>query len=142
MQSKEDQKLKQSINYCVHFYPIRCAENHWKIASGEGCEACDCDPVGSTNTSCILYDGQCDCKDGFGGRRCDQCVENHWGDPRVQCYPCDCNPQGSQSFQCNPKTGECECLEGTEGSGHIIVGGHDMITFMEVNDFFTGARDD
>ena len=23
-----------------------CAENHWKIASGEGCEFCDCDPVG------------------------------------------------------------------------------------------------
>ena len=27
-------------------YCSECKENHWKIASGEGCEACDCDPVG------------------------------------------------------------------------------------------------
>ena len=93
--------------------PFRCKENHWKIASGEGCEACDCDPVGSTSESCNLYDGQCDCKDGFGGRKCDQCEENYWGDPREQCFPCDCNPQGSQSFQCDWKTGACVCLEGT-----------------------------
>ena len=25
----------------------RCASNHWKIASGKGCERCDCDPMGS-----------------------------------------------------------------------------------------------
>lgn len=29
-----------------------CAENHWKIASGQGCEACDCDPVGTNKTQC------------------------------------------------------------------------------------------
>ena len=27
-------------------YCDECKENHWKIASGEGCEACACDPVG------------------------------------------------------------------------------------------------
>lgn len=30
----------------------RCKENHWKIASGEGCEPCDCDPVGSYSEQC------------------------------------------------------------------------------------------
>ena len=30
----------------------RCATNHWKIASGEGCEHCDCDPVGSLSEQC------------------------------------------------------------------------------------------
>jgi laminin beta 1 len=30
----------------------QCAENHWKIASGTGCEACDCDPYGSLNPQC------------------------------------------------------------------------------------------
>ena len=24
-----------------------CEANHWKIASGKGCERCDCDPMGS-----------------------------------------------------------------------------------------------
>lgn len=29
-----------------------CVENHWKIASGEGCETCDCDPVGAEREQC------------------------------------------------------------------------------------------
>ena len=75
--------------------------------------------MGSTSEACNLYDGQCTCKDGFGGRQCDQCEENYWGDPREQCYPCDCNPQGSQSFQCDWKTGKCVCLEGTLPGSNI-----------------------
>ena len=96
------------------FY-FRCKENHWKIASGEGCEHCNCDPVGSESESCNEFDGQCKCRPGFGGRRCDQCEENHYGDPTVECFPCDCNPAGSTSYQCNPQTGKCDCLEGEQG---------------------------
>lgn len=29
-----------------------CTENHWKIASGEGCEHCQCDPIGSVSEQC------------------------------------------------------------------------------------------
>lgn len=29
-----------------------CKPNHWKIASGEGCESCNCDPVGSMSEQC------------------------------------------------------------------------------------------
>lgn len=29
-----------------------CIDNHWKIASGEGCERCDCDPIGSESEQC------------------------------------------------------------------------------------------
>lgn len=29
-----------------------CIANHWKIASGEGCEACECDTVGSDSEQC------------------------------------------------------------------------------------------
>lgn len=29
-----------------------CLPNHWKIASGQGCEACDCDPIGSDERQC------------------------------------------------------------------------------------------
>ena len=41
-----------------------CEVDHWKIASGVGCEYCDCDMVGSTSTTCNLYTGQCECKKG------------------------------------------------------------------------------
>ena len=43
-------------------YCSECKENHWKIASGEGCIDCACDPVGSTGEQCDVYTGQCDCK--------------------------------------------------------------------------------
>lgn len=29
-----------------------CVENTWKIASGYGCELCDCDPIGSEYEQC------------------------------------------------------------------------------------------
>lgn len=31
------------------------------------------------------YDGQCDCKSGFGGRACNQCERDFWGDPNINC---------------------------------------------------------
>ena len=30
----------------------RCATNHWRIASGTGCDYCDCDPSGSFSQQC------------------------------------------------------------------------------------------
>ncbi|XP_046682808.1 laminin subunit beta-1 isoform X2 [Homalodisca vitripennis] len=92
-----------------------CKENHWKIASGMGCEACDCDPNGSYSDQCNQYDGQCQCKSGFGGRQCNQCQTNHWGDPNVECKPCECNPEGSATLQCNRDNGSCICLQGIGG---------------------------
>ncbi|KAL0267895.1 UNVERIFIED_CONTAM: hypothetical protein PYX00_010038 [Menopon gallinae] len=94
----------------------RCKENHWKIASGEGCEPCDCDPVGSYSEQCNEFDGQCDCKPGFGSRRCDQCQANHWGDPNVQCHRCECDVIGSATMQCHRNNGSCICLEGMGGN--------------------------
>lgn len=29
-----------------------CAVNHWNLASGQGCQACDCDPEGSLAAQC------------------------------------------------------------------------------------------
>ena len=94
----------------------RCAVDHWKIASGEGCEACNCDPVGSLSTQCNEFDGQCECRDGFGGLRCDQCRANYWGNPSDNsCRPCLCNPYGSATQQCHHATGACVCLPGMGG---------------------------
>nr|XP_018916395.1 PREDICTED: laminin subunit beta-1 [Bemisia tabaci] len=93
----------------------QCEINHWKIASGFGCEPCACDPVGSTEDQCNMFDGQCKCKPGFGGRQCNQCQTNFWGDPNVQCQPCNCNPDGSATMQCHQNNGSCICILGVGG---------------------------
>ncbi|KAH7975672.1 hypothetical protein HPB52_004057 [Rhipicephalus sanguineus] len=93
----------------------RCAPNYWKIASGEGCEACGCDPLGSYDLKCNEFDGQCPCKPGHGGRQCNQCQDNHWGDPRVRCYQCECNVPGAATSQCHRNNGSCVCIPGVAG---------------------------
>ncbi|XP_063890052.1 laminin subunit beta-1-like isoform X5 [Scylla paramamosain] len=101
-----------------------CATSHWKIASGNGCEACACDPIGSYSDQCnehevwqsrSAFDGQCQCRPGFGGRQCNQCETNYYGDPRIECLSCNCNREGSETLQCNHETGRCECREGIGG---------------------------
>uniref|UniRef100_A0A4W6G3G9 Laminin, beta 1b n=1 Tax=Lates calcarifer TaxID=8187 RepID=A0A4W6G3G9_LATCA len=72
----------------------RCAPDTWNIASGTGCQHCDCDPVHSFGSSCDEVTGQCSCKPGFGGRTCRECRELFWGNPEVKCHACDCDPRG------------------------------------------------
>ncbi|XP_057323287.1 laminin subunit beta-1 isoform X1 [Microplitis mediator] len=92
-----------------------CEENHWRIASGQGCDACECDAVGSVSDKCNPFDGTCECRPGFGGRRCNECQANYWGNPNIQCQPCDCDDIGSASPQCNRETGHCVCHKGIGG---------------------------
>uniref|UniRef100_A0A348G671 Laminin subunit beta1 n=1 Tax=Odontomachus monticola TaxID=613454 RepID=A0A348G671_ODOMO len=92
-----------------------CEENHWRIASGEGCDPCECDAVGSISDRCNPYDGTCECRPGFGGRRCNECQTNFWGNPNVECYPCECDVIGSASQQCDRETGVCVCHKGIGG---------------------------
>lgn len=93
----------------------RCEDNHWKIASGVGCENCACDITGAESEQCNPYDGQCKCKPGFGGRQCSECQANHWGDPNVKCHRCDCDHYGSAIQQCDRVTGQCKCIKGIGG---------------------------
>lgn len=93
----------------------RCSPNHWKIASGSGCESCACDPIGSYSEQCNEFDGQCQCREGFGGRQCNQCETNYWGNPQVECISCECDYHGSETQQCDHETGQCKCLEGMGG---------------------------
>ena len=45
---------------------------HYGLIAGVGCESCDCDPIGSLSGECDIEFGQCECKAGVTGRRCDQ----------------------------------------------------------------------
>lgn len=93
----------------------RCAPGFWNLASGEGCEPCNCDPNGSFSSECNQFDGQCQCKTGRGGRTCGDCEDYYWGDPSVQCHPCNCTRVGSLSTQCDRRTGQCTCVPGVAG---------------------------
>lgn len=39
------------------------------------CLTCDCDPDGIASNECDELTGQCNCKQGITGRRCDRCIQ-------------------------------------------------------------------
>ncbi|KAM7397365.1 hypothetical protein PAMP_020343 [Pampus punctatissimus] len=96
--------------HCDH-----CAPDTWNMASGRGCQSCNCDAKHSYETSCNEISGQCSCQPGFGGRTCSQCKELFWGDPEVKCHACDCDARGILKQQCNKANGHCVCVEGVSG---------------------------
>lgn len=67
------------------------------------------------HSRCNPFDGTCECRPGFGGRRCNECQANYWGNPNIQCQPCDCDDIGSSSLQCDRETGHCVCHKGIGG---------------------------
>ncbi|KIH63236.1 laminin EGF-like protein [Ancylostoma duodenale] len=88
--------------------------------TGEHCEvsstihfACECDPVGSDGEACDLHSGQCVCKPGVTGLKCDQCQPNHYGLSVEGCKECQACPAPGQV--CDPITGECVCPPHTVG---------------------------
>ncbi|CAJ0952788.1 unnamed protein product, partial [Mesorhabditis belari] len=102
----------------------QCAENHYNLASGEGCSSCECDSngvmmdhAGNPQLQCHLFDGKCNCKQGRGGRTCSECEDLFWGDPTKAdgCKLCECNAQGSATAQCHRNNGTCICLPGSGG---------------------------
>ncbi|XP_056439932.1 laminin subunit alpha-1 [Gadus chalcogrammus] len=75
------------------------------------CVECDCDPRGSRSAACSPDDahtgvtaGQCDCRRGFTGRRCDRCAFGFRDFP--SCSACECQLAGSTNTDpCSP----CAC---------------------------------
>ena len=82
------------------------------FASGNGCSRCDCgDAVYSDQ--CDETTGQCRCKPGVGGRRCDQCERGYYGYTAEGCRKCECTSDGAVT--CDAVTGKCQCLPGVTG---------------------------
>uniref|UniRef100_A0A182X6E3 LANB2 n=1 Tax=Anopheles quadriannulatus TaxID=34691 RepID=A0A182X6E3_ANOQN len=91
-----------------------CKNGYWNIVSGNGCESCNCDPIGSYNASCDTYSGDCFCKPGVVGKKCDKCAPAYYGFSEDGCHACDCDPSGSKGSQCN-QYGQCPCNDNVEG---------------------------
>ncbi|XP_009953082.1 PREDICTED: laminin subunit beta-4, partial [Leptosomus discolor] len=93
----------------------QCASGYWDLASGKGCQVCDCDPKNSQSNQCNQLTGQCPCKLGYSGRRCNECEENYFGNPQTHCISCECNPEGTSQPKCDKVTGACNCRAGVTG---------------------------
>ncbi|KFW86705.1 Laminin subunit gamma-1, partial [Manacus vitellinus] len=91
----------------------RCRDSFYRRGSDQGCQPCSCNPVGSLSTQCDSY-GQCSCKPGVMGDKCDRCQPGFHSLSEAGCRPCSCNPSGSTG-ECNVETGRCACKDNVEG---------------------------
>ncbi|KAJ8360943.1 hypothetical protein SKAU_G00174680 [Synaphobranchus kaupii] len=80
-----------------------------------GALPCLCDPEGSLSAECAGVGGQCQCKPGVSGRRCDRCEPGTFGFGPGGCVACECDSQGSVSPNCDPVSGQCKCRQGVSG---------------------------
>uniref|UniRef100_A0A914X951 Uncharacterized protein n=1 Tax=Plectus sambesii TaxID=2011161 RepID=A0A914X951_9BILA len=87
----------------------QCESGYFNLTSGVGCQECNCDTLGSLNTTCNVVTGACQCKPGITGRRCDQCELQHFGFGAEGCKRCDCEVIGSASLKCDVGNGQCQC---------------------------------
>ncbi|XP_044239068.3 laminin subunit alpha-1 isoform X2 [Ursus arctos] len=86
------------------------------------CRPCDCDPFGSLSSVCIKDElqsglhkgkrpGQCPCKEGYAGEKCDRCQFGYKAYPA--CTRCECSRAGSVNE--DPCSEPCLCKENVEG---------------------------
>ncbi|NXS90597.1 LAMB3 protein, partial [Jacana jacana] len=66
-----------------------CPDRHYRDIR-EGCRECDCDFQGTEDVGCDKTTGQCLCRPGVTGARCDQCQRGHCSTyPGCElCHPC------------------------------------------------------
>ncbi|MBN3302105.1 LAMB2 protein, partial [Amia calva] len=79
----------------------------------QGCQPCQCDPQGTVSESpqCDPISGDCFCKRLVTGRRCNQCLPEHWAlsHDLHGCRACDCDVGGATDNHCSMETGQCRC---------------------------------
>ncbi|KAJ8259664.1 hypothetical protein GJAV_G00172040 [Gymnothorax javanicus] len=87
-----------------------------------GCPStCKCNPYGSYGGTCDPTSGQCSCKPGVGGQKCDRCEPGFWNfrgivtESTSGCTPCNCDAMGSVRDDCEQMSGLCSCKTGVKG---------------------------
>ncbi len=80
-----------------------------------GCTPCLCDPLGSSSSECHPLTGQCTCRPGVTGLKCDQCLPGFTGLSSNGCGQCSCDPSGSYNNTCDPVSGQCPCRPNVVG---------------------------
>eukprot|EP00117_Sycon_ciliatum_P032228 scpid2548/ scgid25039/ Laminin subunit beta-2; Laminin chain B3; Laminin-11 subunit beta; Laminin-14 subunit beta; Laminin-15 subunit beta; Laminin-3 subunit beta; Laminin-4 subunit beta; Laminin-7 subunit beta; Laminin-9 subunit beta; S-laminin subunit beta len=96
----------------------RCKDHYYgEAVTAKNCTLCNCDGQGTVVSSvCNRNSGQCACRDGVYGRRCDACLPNHFGfGDALGCSACNCSMSGSSLLQCD-SAGVCSCRAGAGGS--------------------------
>ncbi|XP_072306440.1 laminin subunit alpha-1 [Eucyclogobius newberryi] len=82
----------------------RCAPGYHGYPA---CNPCGCDPAGTEEEFCngticdCLQDGQCVCKSGVSGRRCEECVSGRFALSSL-------NPEGCSQCYCSGLSQDCE----------------------------------
>ncbi|XP_074190446.1 agrin isoform X3 [Rhinolophus sinicus] len=105
--------------------PYGCCQDNITAARGvglAGCPSlCQCNAHGSYSGTCEPATGQCSCRPGVGGLKCDRCEPGFWNfrgivtDGRSGCTPCSCDPWGAVRDDCEQMTGLCSCKPGVAG---------------------------
>ncbi|KAL9706445.1 hypothetical protein quinque_009963 [Culex quinquefasciatus] len=69
----------------------RCVKGYYGFPELEDgrCEYCDCNREGSLSDECEAKSGQCQCKPGIMGKRCDRCEQPKHIVQGYKCKPCD-----------------------------------------------------
>ncbi|XP_069506839.1 laminin subunit alpha-5 isoform X2 [Ambystoma mexicanum] len=91
-----------------------CAPGYYGDAvQAKTCSKCDCSPCGTS--ACDPRSGQCFCKPGVSGVRCDQCQGGYFGfDGCTGCQKCNCDV-ASMGPTCHSQSGQCSCKPGVSG---------------------------
>ncbi|XP_077371201.1 agrin isoform X10 [Festucalex cinctus] len=102
-----------------------CCADNFTAALGvglAGCPStCQCNVYGSYKGTCDPATGQCSCKPGVGGQKCDRCEPGFWNfrgivtENMSGCTPCNCDASGSVRDDCEQMSGLCSCKAGVKG---------------------------